>query len=740
LSLFFRDDVSTLVVCNYLLRHQTETTHNLKMQAGGGDILTEDLILKQELRRAEMALAKATRTRQILLGATSSSIINESSYTSQCQADGSGYVDDPLSKLEALDQTMAYLRFSSGFADWQKSLPQEEDIFQEAQACERLANLMTNHGKLGQFSVKFFEEEYYPFFQYCTAVLQTSIRQELETNKYPSSDSCDKLIKSESFGDACLWLTRLENINCSVLGTFEMESDLRAHHQSSTLIKELFRPIVDRVAFPFVPRSKERITSTKTDRLPEIFFNYVRENFLEMGPWKLVHLGLGPKVENIELHFLNELVRMISWVMEKRNFFRHESIAGPHSNSLLLCNAIEQVLQFDSFVRQTCIMPLGFTEKFLGLFDTLIGPDEDLLEWWIQRERESISANFTSDGSTVEAINNISPRAEIFAALIRSVQTKASLMANPGPYLREVGIPLCTSFIDAIHQASVDLKQQLKSVRVLDNPSDLNASITRWIELIAGTSFATSTLLRDGAWLEDDSVPNQGSDHDLARFGRSLGKLQSLLEDEFAATYSDSVLMKHAKLANFLMIISSLISSTEGVVCFEDTSDNLERIQSALFYLVRACTVASKKSDSDETTQTGIDNHTPFAPFALQEKVVSTIVEKFVELLLDPALFISYSGACTVESHIRELFSDFSHMSSVDKLFEMARLSACEQGLIQSIKSGLYGLLGSNNSIIDFETFLADPMLHSTAEEMVAAKGFKHIALEEAISILNRRE
>ena len=717
---------------------------SIRMNGGGEESSSTKDLLKKELLKAEKALARVERTRQAL----SSSEVDGAFTVSASDQILADEETDPVSRLAKLYETTELLKFSGAFADWVKSLPDEEDIFKEAQACERLAVLIVQRGgkNLGNLIFEFFESKYLPLYQYCISVLQASVRHDLERNNYPKPEACDALIQSEgsSFVEACMWLSRLENANAAVLDTLDMgeEDEKWNRNQSSIVLKELFRPILDRVRYHFVEPSPERLTTTKTDRLPEFFLNYVREHFLEDGPWNLVQKGLAPKINGIELEFLNELIRMIAWVLlDERDFFRHSTIAGPESNPLLLCSAIEQVLKFDDCIRKAYILPLGSDQTQISLFDTLVGKDHELCRWWIQREHESVFSMFTDDTAIpTEAVNHISPRAEIFTALIRSIQMKASIMVDPAPYLRGVALPLCTSFIDAIHEASVELKKQLSTISSPDKPFDTNRVVRKWVELINGTNFAAATLLRNGAWLDNSTTNQQSSDTDLARFGRSLERLGSVLIDEFATMFVDTVLMKRAKLANYLMIISSVLSSSHDELHPDSIFGDFERLQLALSLFLHACDAESQSIESDDTDETGIHDAASSAPSALKIGVVIRLAEKFEEIFLDPTLAIGMKGALIVQEHTKDLFSKFMDMKRVQRLVEVADFAAAESALLESLRTGLQGLLGSNSPTVDVLPFISDPTLLTAAEAMIAAKGVRQITLEEVISIINRRE
>ena len=97
------------------------------------------------------------------------------------------------------------------------------------------------------------------------------------------------------FGQACRWLIILEHSHRKVIETIEGRAGIN-EVSSMVLIRELLRPIVQRVGYHFVQTSDDRVTSSRTDRLPEWLFAYLREKAIGVGdgdsPHDLIRLGL----------------------------------------------------------------------------------------------------------------------------------------------------------------------------------------------------------------------------------------------------------------------------------------------------------------------------------------------------------------------------------------------------------------------------------------------------------------
>jgi hypothetical protein len=219
-------------------------------------------------------------------------------------------------------------------------------------------------------------------------------------------------------------------------------------------------------------------------------------------------------------------------------------------------------------------------------------------------------------------------------ALMRSVQSKAAVLSFPGPYLREVAVPLCTHFVDAIHETSLELKNLMVARRGLPSNKDLVANLSEWIKLINGTHLARSVLMRDGAW-QDGKPATRQSDHDLARFGRSLERLEGVLVEEFAATFVETILMERAKLASYLMMASHLLASEEWDTDETGLSAELRETNVVLAQLHAVCDAAADTVTSVNGEIGENQGVARFAPSTMRNTVMTRLAEKFLEVALD---------------------------------------------------------------------------------------------------------
>jgi hypothetical protein len=611
---------------------------------------------------------------------------------------------------------------------------------------------------------------------------------------------------------------------------------------SEIMVVELLRPIVERVQYHFLEKrveqqqpsskpfsSKQEPQTSRTisrlDHLPEWIIAYIRDNVLvEGGPWDLVRLIVAPNCvrssnstthvergggggggndddpNHVLVHFLNEVVRMIQWVLIERNFFRNPQVAGPRSNPLFLCRAIEQLMTLDAELRdllaaalepqQRTISPQQQGPVLLKLTDIMLAQDEDLMIWWMEREREFVLStlfgddlNMTSaETTTTTSIQplwqlRVAPRAELFCVLMRSIQAKAANFSVPGPYMANVAVPLCMQFLDAIHETARDLRGFL-SRRKLPEESDLRTNLLEWMDLINGTYLSASVLLKgsinghlsheDQLLTTEPTVREVGVDHDLTRLGRSLGRLQVALVDEFGAGFVEILLMERAKLASYLMQAPFMLSHAGDVDMYDaatgiqvvpghdDLPAELQTVRSLLQQLMHVCDavlaqvdVATSEGDSRETEASlaATWEVASYAAQAMKKNVMDRLADKFLEIVLDEGMVpeIVEHGARAFAWNIRALFGDDVQGTSgplIGRLMEVASFFMLDSKQLMGLKSALMGLtrtFSAQQQLLDLRQLAADGTIYDEAVSMIRAKGLVLLDLEDVISILNRR-
>lgn len=661
-------------------------------------------------------------------------------------------------------------------------------LIAQAEWCDRLGSVIAEYSNRvgGSTLIAVYDEKYLPLYEYLFPLLVQLLRNELEASRYPKKkSSCARLIsqcqttpETSAFAQACYWILKLQASHQSVLEALDSDATLPEISPPMNIVRELLRPFVRRICFHFVETSPDRVTTTRMDRLPEWLLAYLRENILEGAsdrggndsssshdcPYDVIHLGLTcvlPSEDAVRLGvcFWQEMIQLIQWVLTERQFFRHPDIVGPRSNPIHLYNAMEQFLLFDRTLRESA--PVAASEKdevLFGLMDTLVMADDELRQWWIEREREAVFTTLFEDDSMTNVpkplANHVSPRAEIFCALIRSVQWKASILTAPGIYLRNVAVPLCSQFVDALHETSTDLQNLLcqPTTQGTLSPSHLKSNLHEWVEIINGTRLAANVLLREGAW-QDGMPATSQSDHDLARFGRSLERLVEVLVEELASTFVETILMERAKFASYLMMASHLLASQEWDGDDRDLSAELKETRGVLVLLQSVCSSillvpsASSSNEVDKRTRV-VESHSSndqqiarFAPRAIQMHVFNRVADKLLEVALDvhdmaPDLW--QEGAKVFARDVDAIVGAFSDLPLIRRLLDVTHLLTLDWGSSQGLLAALGGLVGASD-FLDIHDFSGDETVYDEAVMMLRAKGFAHLELKDAVSILNRR-
>ena len=341
-----------------------------------------------------------------------------------------------------------------------------------------------------------YRDEFVPLLAYVRTERVRTLRHTLQHGNYPAD--CEELLRQSEMDDddadddelhtivsCCDALRHLQRLQERVVAHVEQraaghyyddDDDVNVPPSSSTLdpvLAEFCRPIAERIRYHFVEAAPDRPTTTRIDRLPEWLLQYLRQHvFQSGGAWELVYYGLPSTSDqysnNLAIDFLNEILRMVQWVLGERQFFRHPAVAGPNSQPLVLCHAVEQLLQFDEFCQRLLVdddenddsnVRRPKNRQILSLFDACVAGDEELLAWWLERERESVFSTLAR--SSEDDNNDFTTQAELFAALMRSVQRKAAVFSFSGPYWRQVAAPLCVRYTDGVQEAAGDLKRLL---------------------------------------------------------------------------------------------------------------------------------------------------------------------------------------------------------------------------------------------------------------------------------------
>lgn len=693
------------------------------------------------------------------------------------KATRSGSVTD---RLQSLDRTADDLLLAQDVAAWVKSISskdkddteeeenEDDSNIQDAQDCVALGELLCRHAPRGTTRTtlfnNLFQQEYLPLYHYLSKQLLVSLRRHLQRSNYPSSEACRKLIQQskqqESAKDTSwcrivqysVWIRNLQSMHRKVVK--DVQGTTLPDPMDPVLL-ELCRPLMEKVQFHFVTKSDDRPTSSRIDRLPEWLLAYITENFLDGGPWELIVSALVPALAStsistngtlhLPLDFLNELVRLVQWVLGERNFFRDAKLSGHASKPALLCNAVEQLIQFDDSLQNVFLPAAADAEdkhRLLSLMDIFVAGDDELLQWWLERERETVFFRFQEEPtSKTSLLHHVSFRAELFCALIRSIQAKAAVFSFSGPYLHYVASPLCLQFLDALQERAGDLRQEWtkrRSSAMTD--AHVRTNVMEWIELINGTHMAVEVVACT-EWTQEDA-PDLTGREDFARFGRSLQKLEDVLLEEFAASFVDTFLLERAKFAGYLMRCSHLLASNDlDAATSTDISPDLQETHCHLETFLNVCDEILIETDVDQSAEAAVSEIAGFAPRRMRDRALDRVAAHLLEVALDvqgmtPDLV--RSGAMAFARDVNSLFAESLVPPSALRLLDIIQLMTVESRQLVQLGNALCGLAGQPPPLSD-EYFSDDSRLFEEAMSMIRAKGLVWIELGDVFAILNRR-
>jgi hypothetical protein len=779
-------------------------------------------MIEREIAAAERALREATEE---CLHREST---DEGSY-------GTGAQNNvPLeSRIQSLQVQTQDLLFAHNMAEYyvkqqqqQQNGSAKEDDWQRLQALGTLVLSCGPNETTSPLYQRLLSEEYAPLHAYVRSHYQRQLRQELARIQYPSlsstqwdnagDDGGHNDQNSATLQTAARTLREIAILHDKVMA---MGSSPPGHapalsSQFDPVLPELCRPIVERVAFHFVPPALQKshhasskelraappppATLTRIDRLPEWLLGYLREHvFQPNGPWEfLLHFGLldfhhglngrvgggGGGTASSASDFLNELIRLVQWVLAERDFFRIALVSGPSSQPMVLCRAVEQLLQFDAFLQSEVLLsPLpdegnknGYFDstfsapasvlqrrRVVSLMDVCVAGDDELFAWWMNRERESVIATLfdpeaivpvASDASAAACSRRVSPRAELCCALVQSVRSKAAVFTFSAPYIANVASPLCMRFVDALHETATDLTRQLtgrhltaRARNQVPANSELQRIVTAWIELINGAQMATQTLLKTTS-VESDQVQSHSdgtvtsSDEDMARFGRSLERLQGAMLDDFVTSVVEVLIMERAKFAGYLMRCSHLLASASEDYIVGGI--NIAKLCDISPDLVETHRVMTVLLECFEASMMHVDNLDSFAPGLMLERVMSMIAEKLLEVALDlqgmtPDLL---RPGCTLFARdVVALFGECPHLPNhALRVLDVVQLMRLESAQLGGIGGALCGLAGLPAPLTEAD-FEVDEKLFEEALSMIRAKGLVYVELADVFAVLNRR-
>lgn len=608
---------------------------------------------------------------------------------------------------------------------------------------------------------------------YWQAVLVQQLRDSLRTHQYPTAckpwwnDSSANASPTAAAAAAAATndvvryaqsLLQLESIHRSVLLLQQQQQPSREHATSNALtaldliVVELVRPFMERIHYHFIDSNisnnakNDTATTTTTtthhrvDRLVEWLLRYLKQHIFdeqEAGVWNWISNMLAPQLSTTHLPraFVNELVRLIQYVVGERNVMRHAKLAGPHSSPLLLQAAIQEFLVWDYHISTLTDQDKGV----LRLMDIFVLGDDELLQWWLQREHDAIQQALVQE---VETTTSLPQRLELFAALFQMIQVKASAFVVRGPYWHAVGAPLGRQFVETVHAAATRYKQEL----VKSSSSFHFAHRVRdWIQLLDGMALVAETIVVVDHGDEDDDDTDDLA-RDLARFQRSLQNLETVVLEDFVTIVMERILMERAKFASYLMRCSSLVMADEDFDMVEDDVDDLPTdLQVTAHHLQVILRVCGEPEDGngDDDDDSNPSMSTIHAAQRIRDLVLVGVADKLFEVALNwhgmtPDL-LPY-GCSILARHVHALFgpTTVALPRPVLRLLDCVNLMAAPASALAQLGDALCGLAGHPAPLTD-DVFASDDRLYEEAMGMIRAKGYVWIDLDDVLSILNRR-
>ena len=326
---------------------------------------------------------------------------------------------------------------------------------------------------------------------------------------------------------------------------------------------------------------------------------------------------------------------------------------------------------------------------------------------------------------------------------------------------------------------------------------ELIASNTmEWASLVTGAHISAQAVLHP----PHNTYHQNNEEHDsnlLDRVGESMERLCDAMVEDFTSAYIETIIMERAKFASYMMRAPFLLSeppaqdspgrrgqrdkdqTPRSLSLSPDLNDSIHIMSVG----VKVCnSVLSKLStmfDKDGKSSTSIMLH--FGCRSIQESLKFAISQKLLDIALDPQgmspeiyvagakqfqhdvsafdrLFRSAGGG----AEIKLAANNVTNHGPMERVVTASRLMSLEPGSIQAIREALnslavptssigslFGRMGDTGEVdihyeesaqrLNVDDFYRDERLMEEATNMLEAKGFGALALDESLSIINRR-
>lgn len=363
------------------------------------------------------------------------------------------------------------------------------------------------------------------------------------------------------------------------------------------------------------------------------------------------------------IYFLREVARMARHALRAKSFFHHPDVVGSEcQDRSIALRGIEQLFLFDSFLEDKLdsnVRNGGVHGHILPprLVDTFLSSNEDLLQWWLEEERDGAIAKLHQcASSTLSSYQTASeedelgvnaspsneedtrseqplfpPISELFTALVHSARRKSNSFAEKGSqqlYIANVIAPLCSEYLDMVHAEAAWLRKRLlarpassssaavgvavvSGLRSANLPSDadLSANVLEWICVINGTHIASQAVLHG----HEDIMNHQGqqqspsaSNDILERVGMSIQRLSDAMVEDFQSAFVETLVMERAKFIGYMMRCPFVLSLPPDMERRgqrdHDKSGNLFSLSPDLNDAVHVVSVAVRACNANEAS------------------------------------------------------------------------------------------------------------------------------------------
>lgn len=474
-------------------------------------------------------------------------------------------------------------------------------------------------------------------------------------------------------------------------------------------------------------------------------------------------------------YFLREMSRMARHVLRANSFLNHPDMVGSECRDRSIAlRGIEQLFLFDDLLKKkfangSNIDPMLYPVR---MTDTFLSSREDLLLWWMTDEREMASlrlqkcAASTLSSYQAESGNNVAesstdtanqqlcpPITDLFAALLHSSRSKVDAFSDVRPrqmYVANVVAPLCSEYLELMHGEAALLRKRLLARDVASGSDNkLTSNVLEWICTITGVHMAAHAVVRS----QDSSPSDQNQLEGVITAMFSFG---DAMVDEFVSALVETIIMERAKFAGYAMRAAFILSDArehaerrrqrekdvkDTLTLSPDLNDSIHILSVTL----KACQTAESRISSMKVKTAEMMY---FGCQSIQNSLSYAIGRKFLDVALDPMGMcpeIHLDGAkqfchdvCTFKALLQhKTLSE----GPLERAVAAARLMALETSQITALRNALRALVSFNGEgeALFISDFAADSRLLQEGESMLVAKGFGSLALEEAISIINRR-